>query len=62
LFWISTCPYCNGVRIESIPILDEEICKFSYHPKSGVTLEFTRAATEAIEEEGNHARREMMLK
>jgi hypothetical protein len=40
---ITTCPYCNGVRLESIPILDDEICKFNYRPKRGVTLEFTRA-------------------
>jgi hypothetical protein len=53
---IITCPYCNGVRLESIPISDDEICKFSYHPKRGVTLEFTRAA-ETVEKQGNDVRK-----
>lgn len=38
---ISECPSCNGTEVESLPIAHEEVYKFNYNPKGGVTLEFS---------------------
>jgi hypothetical protein len=35
------CPSCNNNRVESIPISYNEVYKFDYNPKRGVTLEFS---------------------
>ena len=40
---ISKCQACNSDRVESMPIADNEIYKFDYDPKRGVTLEFSRS-------------------
>jgi hypothetical protein len=37
------CPSCNSVEVESMPLFDNELYKFDYHPKRGVTLEFLNA-------------------
>ena len=37
------CPSCNSVEVESMPLSDNELYKFDYHPKRGVTLEFLNA-------------------
>ena len=39
---ITECPYCNSVEVESMPISDKELYKFDYHPRRGVTLEFSK--------------------
>jgi hypothetical protein len=49
------CPSCNSVEVESMPISDKELYKFDYHPKRGVTLEFSNAATSVINH-SNHSR------
>ena len=41
---ISECPSCNSVRLESMPISEKEVYQFDYHPKRGVTLEFSKIA------------------
>jgi hypothetical protein len=35
------CPSCTGVEVESMPIAKNELCKFDYHSKRGITLEFS---------------------
>jgi hypothetical protein len=35
------CPNCSNNRVESIPISYNEVYKFDYNPKRGVTLEFS---------------------
>lgn len=35
------CPYCDSIRIDSIPISHNEVCKFGYDPIRGVTMEFS---------------------
>ena len=35
------CPSCSNKRVESIPISYNEVHKFDYNPKRGVTLEFS---------------------
>jgi hypothetical protein len=35
------CAYCNTIKLDSIPISDNEICKFGYDPARGVTMEFS---------------------
>ena len=35
------CPCCRNNRVESIPISYNEVYKFDYNPKRGVTLEFS---------------------
>ena len=40
---LTECPSCNSVEVESMPLSDEELYKFDYHPKRGVTLEFLNA-------------------
>ena len=35
------CPSCSNNRVESIPISYNEVYKFDYNPKRGVTLEFS---------------------
>jgi hypothetical protein len=39
---ISECPICNKGKIESMPIADDELYKFDYDLKHGVTLEFSK--------------------
>ena len=41
---ITGCPCCNSVNLESMPISEEEVYRFDYHPKKGVTLEFSKIA------------------
>jgi hypothetical protein len=36
--YMTSCPCCNDARLEAIPIADNEICKYSNHPKRGVML------------------------
>ncbi|HXX97300.1 MAG TPA: hypothetical protein VEL11_09320 [Candidatus Bathyarchaeia archaeon] len=38
---LTECPSCNSVEVESMPLSDKELYKFGYHPKRGVTLEFS---------------------
>lgn len=38
---ITECPSCNGTDVESLPISHDEVYKFDYDPKRGVTLEFS---------------------
>ena len=38
---ITECPSCNATRVESLPISHNEVYKFDYDPKRGVTLEFS---------------------
>jgi hypothetical protein len=38
---IFKCAYCNSIKLDSIPISDNEICKFRYDPARGVTMEFS---------------------
>jgi hypothetical protein len=38
---ITECPSCNGIKVESLPISHDEVYKFNYDPKRGVTLEFS---------------------
>jgi hypothetical protein len=40
---LTECPSCNSVEVESMPLSDKELYKFNYHPKRGVTLEFSNA-------------------
>jgi hypothetical protein len=35
------CPSCNSIEVESMPIAHKELYKFDYHPKRGITLEFS---------------------
>jgi hypothetical protein len=35
------CPSCSNNRVESIPISYNEVYKFDYDPKRGVTLKFS---------------------
>jgi hypothetical protein len=39
---ITECPSCSSVRLESMPISEKEVYWFDYHPKRGVTLEFSK--------------------
>jgi len=36
-----SCPLCKIDPVESIPISSNEQYRFDYHPKRGVTLEFS---------------------
>ena len=38
---LTECPSCNSVEVESMPLSDKELYEFDYHPKRGVTLEFS---------------------
>ena len=38
---IFKCAHCNSIKLDSIPISDNEICKFRYDPARGVTMEFS---------------------
>ena len=38
---ITECPSCNDTRVESLPISHDEVYRFGYNPKRGVTLEFS---------------------
>jgi hypothetical protein len=38
---ITECPSCNATRVESLPISHDEVYRFGYDPKRGVTLEFS---------------------
>jgi hypothetical protein len=38
---ITDCPCCNNIKLESTPIADKEVYRFEYHPKRGVSLEFS---------------------
>jgi hypothetical protein len=40
------CPCCDSTRVESIPISYNEVYKFDYDPKRGVTLEFSKVDDE----------------
>jgi hypothetical protein len=35
------CPYCDSIRIDSIPMSHNEVCKFGFDPIRGVTMEFS---------------------
>jgi hypothetical protein len=35
------CPSCNSVEVETMPIAKNELYKFDYHSKKGITLEFS---------------------
>jgi hypothetical protein len=35
------CPCCDSIRIDSIPMTYNEVCKFGYDPIRGVTMEFS---------------------
>ena len=37
------CPSCNSVEVESMPIAKNELYKFDYYSKGGITLEFSNA-------------------
>jgi len=37
---ITTCPYCDSITIEAIPISYNEGYRFQYNAKRGVTLDF----------------------
>ena len=37
------CPSCSSVEFESMPLSHKELYTFDYHPKRGVTLEFSNA-------------------
>jgi hypothetical protein len=39
---VTKCPSCNELRLESIPIFNNEIYKFGYDPKTGMMLEFSK--------------------
>jgi hypothetical protein len=41
---ITQCPSCNSVRLESMPISEKEAYRLDYHPKRGITLEFSKIA------------------
>jgi len=45
-------PHYNDVRLESISILYNEICKFRYHHKMGIALEFTTVKRQEASLEG----------
>jgi hypothetical protein len=38
---IFKCAYCNSIKLDSIPVTDNELCKFHYDPARGVTMEFS---------------------
>jgi hypothetical protein len=38
----SKCPMCDKRKVESMPIADDELYKFDYDLKHGVTLEFSK--------------------
>ena len=40
---VTKCPSCTDARLESMPISDNEICKFEYNPVRGVILEFSES-------------------
>ncbi|MGA9150678.1 MAG: hypothetical protein WBZ36_08870 [Candidatus Nitrosopolaris sp.] len=40
---ISGCPRCYNDRLDSIPISHNELCRFDYDTKRGVTLEFSKS-------------------
>ena len=41
-FEIRECTLCGNIRLDSIPIAYDELCKFDYDTRHGVTLEFMR--------------------
>lgn len=36
------CPSCNSVEVESMSMAKNELSKFDYHSKRGITLEFSK--------------------
>src|SRR5215469_528391 len=38
---IFKCAYCNSIKLDSIPVSDNETTKFRYNPARGVTMEFS---------------------
>ena len=38
---IFKCEYCGSIKLESIPVSDNEKCKIRYEPSRGVTMEFS---------------------
>jgi hypothetical protein len=52
---IGECPCCYNVRLDSIPVSYNELCKFDYDPKRGITLEFSKSA----EAEGSKKQKSM---
>lgn len=38
---IFKCEYCDSIKLESIPVSDNEMCKIRYDPARGVTMEFS---------------------
>jgi len=38
---IFKCEYCDSIKLESIPVSDNEMCKIRYDPSRGVTMEFS---------------------
>jgi hypothetical protein len=43
---ITECVSCNSVKVESMPLSEKEAYRFDYHPKRGVTLEFSKIVEE----------------
>ena len=41
---ISECTCCYNVRLDSIPVSYNELCKFDYDTKRGVTMKFSKSA------------------
>jgi hypothetical protein len=41
---ISECPCCYNVRLDSIPVSYNELCKFDYDTKRGITMKFSKSA------------------
>jgi hypothetical protein len=37
---IFKCAYCSSIKLDSIPISDDEACRFGYDPTRGLTMEF----------------------
>ncbi len=37
---ICKCAYCSSIKLDSIPISDNEACRFGYDPTRGLTMEF----------------------
>jgi hypothetical protein len=38
---IFKCEYCDSIKLDSIPVCDNEMCKITYDPARGVTMEFS---------------------
>ena len=37
---VSKCPICNNIKVELLPIANNEFYKFDYSPSSGLMFEF----------------------